>query len=135
MAVFGLQPLIDYASKALICYVTHYYNRRYVYHINENSNSKNDYLVFLDTYAGPEYVFYYKAAITNIVVFTCILFGGSMPILYFIGLFALIIQYLVDRWTLAYFYRLPAKYRADLTIGSIKMLSLAPLLSLAILIW
>ena len=50
------------------------------------------------------------------VVFVCLMFGGSMPILYFIGMFATAITYFTDRLTLTYFYRLPPKFTEKLNI-------------------
>lgn len=135
MTLFGLQPLIDYFMESMLCSFYRCYYRRYVYRVGANDAHQHDYLAFLDLHAGPEYYFYYKAAITSLIVFTCILFGGSMPILYFIGLFAILLQYLLDRWTLAYFYRLPPKYSAGLTLGIIEVISYAPVCALAILAW
>jgi hypothetical protein len=98
-------------------------------------NILNDFLIFMDLHAGPEYPFYYKVANTNLVVFVCLMFGGSMPILYFIGMFATAITYFTDRLTLTYFYRLPPKFTEKLNIDSLKLMSVAPLLGLMILTW
>lgn len=90
MTLFALQPILDYCTESLVCSLYRIYYRNYVYMLDEDHcNDKHDYLSFIDLYAGPEYYFYYKCSITNIIVFTCIIFGGCMPILYFIGLFAI----------------------------------------------
>ena len=43
-------------------------------------------LEFLDMYAGPEYLFFYKVANCNLMVFITLIFGSVYPILYFIAL-------------------------------------------------
>lgn len=68
-------------------------------------------------------------------IFVCLLLGGSMPILYFIGMIAIAFQYLCDRLTLAYFYRLPPMYTERLTIGTLELASFVPLLGLSLLFW
>jgi hypothetical protein len=70
----------------------------------------------LDLHAGPEYCFYYKCSNASVIVFSCLIFGPSMPLLYIIGFVAVCIQYVTDRVTLTYFYRLPPKYSEKLTI-------------------
>lgn len=98
-------------------------------------NIQNDFLVFMDLHAGPDYPFYYKVANTNLMVFICLMFGGSMPILYFIGALAVMVTYFMDRLTLTYFYRLPPKFTEKLNIDSLKLMSLAPLFGLCISMW
>lgn len=113
-----------------------WYLRVFVYKVSKNEQNRHtDYLSFLDLNAGPEYCFYYKCAITNLVVITSIVFGGGMPILYFIGLIAIAFQYFSDRLVLTYFYRMPPKYTERLTLGTIKLISFAPMVGLSLLCW
>ena len=71
---------------------------------------------YIDLYAGPEYCFHFKSANTNLIVFTSLIFGPMMPILYFMCLYSIGIQYFMERVTLTYFYRLPPKFSEKLTI-------------------
>ena len=96
---------------------------------------QNDFLKFLDLYAGPEYPFYYKCANTNLMVFICLIFGPAMPLLYFISLFALAIQYTTDRLLLTYFYRIPPKFSEKLTLQNIRIISFVPIFSLMFTFW
>ena len=89
----------------------------------------------MDLHAGPDYPFYYKVANTNLMVFACFMFGGSMPVLYIIGMAATAITYFMDRVTLTYFYRLPPKFTEKINIDSLKLMSFAPLFGLMILFW
>jgi hypothetical protein len=87
----------------------HVYNEDYISQTSKR-NVQNDLLKFLDLKAGPEYCFYYKCSTSNLIVFTCLIFGPALPILYFVGLVAIGVQYFIDRLALTYFYRLPPKY-------------------------
>ena len=53
--------------------------------------------------------------------------GLAFPILFPIALFAVVIQYIVERYTLAIVYRLPPKFSLDLTTWNIHILMNAPL--------
>lgn len=138
MTLFALQPLIDFIMESLWAVAYRWYCRKYVYKVaaeDDDVSEARDYLSFLDLHAGPEYFFYYKCALTNLIVLTCILFGGSMPVLYFIGLVAVALQYLFERWALTFFYRLPPKYSESLTLTTIALIGYAPVCALAILFW
>ena len=67
-------------------------------------------------HAGPEYRFQLKTASLNAVLFITLALGMAFPIFYPIALFAIIVQYIVERYTLAMFYRLPPKFSLDLTL-------------------
>ena len=69
-----------------------------------------NYFEFLELHAGPEYCIYYKCTKTNMVVFITLIFGPALPILYIICVLSLWSQYLVERLSLAYFYRIPPKF-------------------------
>lgn len=58
-----------------------------------------------------------------------------MPSLYIIGLIAVTLQYISERWTLTYFYRLPPKYTESLTLATLEVFSYAPVCAAAILCW
>lgn len=124
------------------CKVNRWYSKNYIYNEKENDdddecrkNITNNYLEFLDLYAGPEYCFYYKCANINMMVFITLLFGSAMPMLYIICLFSIGIQYFIERLSLTYFYRLPPKFNDRCTMLNIKLMSCAPLLSLFLTFW
>ena len=82
-------------------------------------NKHYDYLEFLELHAGPEYMIYYKCANTNMMVFITLIFGPALPVLYIISLISLFFQYVIERVTLAYFYRIPPKFSDKLTLLNI----------------
>ena len=90
---------------------------------------------FLDLHAGPEYCFFYKCANTNLVAFICLIFGGSLPLLYLIGMVAILNQYIMERLSLTYLYKLPPIYNDKMTKSSTNIISFAPLIALSILLW
>ena len=98
-------------------------------------NKNTDYLQFLELRAGPEYCIYYKCANTIMMVFITLIFGPALPILYVISLFSICCQYIIDRLTLAYFYRLPPKFSDELSYLCIRTMQVAPLPSLIFTYW
>lgn len=61
--------------------------------------------------------------------------GTAFPIFYPIALGAILIHYIVERFTLARFYRLPPKFSLDLTLLNLNILSHAPIFSLLLSFW
>lgn len=61
--------------------------------------------------------------------------GVAFPIFYPIAMLAITIQYVVERFTLALFYRLPPKFSLDLTLLNLNILSYAPLSCLILSFW
>jgi hypothetical protein len=106
-------------------------NHSYGYH----DNNHLDNIKFLEINAGPEYMFYIKTASLNAVLFITIVFGAAFPLFYSLALFAIIIQYVVERYTLAVFYRLPPKFSLDLTETNARVMTYAPLWSMGICFW
>jgi hypothetical protein len=91
------------------------YNKKYVYN-KLSKYDKNDFLKYLDLYAGPEYSFDSKLANTNMLIFLTIIFGPMIPLLFPIAFFAVLVQYLSEKVLLSYFYRLPPKYSEKLVL-------------------
>jgi len=107
--------------------------RNYWYAGHDNNHIDN--IKFLELHAGPEHRFQRKTASLNVVLFMTISLGAMFPILYPIALFAITIQYIVERYTLAIFYRLPPKFSLELTERNTFILAFAPLLGMAISFW
>jgi hypothetical protein len=74
------------------------------------------------------------AAILNIV-FTTMLFGFGLPILFPIAAFSLLIIYLTEIYLLYYSYRAPHMYDEQLSEAVLKLMKWAPLFYLAIGYW
>jgi len=65
---------------------------------------------YYELYAGPIYQIHYKYSSINNIVFISFMFGPGIPILFPIALVALSILYLMERYTLAKYYRLPPNF-------------------------
>ena len=74
-----------------------------------HTNNLEDNLKFFELYVGPEYYLQLKSAPTNACIFISLIFGHAFPYFYFLALFSIIIQYIVERFSIAYFYRQPLK--------------------------
>ena len=61
--------------------------------------------------------------------------GMAFPFFYAIALFAITIQYIVERYTLAVFYRLPQKFSVDITVKNNSILAFGPLFGFALGFW
>lgn len=64
-----------------------------------------------------------------------IFLGAAFPIFYPIATLAILIQYTIERYTLARFYRLPPKFSLDLTLLNLNILSYAPAFGLLLCFW
>ena len=98
-------------------------------------NTQTDYLRFRDSEAGPEYAFYYQVGKTTVTVAICLSLGGLMPILYPVALVYCIVQYIVDRMALAYFYRLPPRYGTHLEEIAATMITYCIPISFGLMLW
>lgn len=101
----------------------------------QHDNNHLDNIKFLELNAGPDYQFQLKTASLNAALFITLCFGTAFPIFYVIALFAIAVQYTVERYTLAVFYRLPPKFSLDLTERNNSVLSYAPLFGVALSFW
>jgi len=90
MIIFALQPFIDLMVESTILNINRWYYRKYVFKTNivngVEERTPMCQLEFLDLYAGPEYLFFYKVANVNLMVFITLIFGSVFPCLYFIAL-------------------------------------------------
>lgn len=133
MTIFAFQPVLDFLREYTMQITWRWYSAKYVY-CNRDTD-EDDYMTWLDLYAGPEYYFYWRVGITHVTVFVCLLFGSCMPFLYFVGMLAIMIQYGYDRARIAYFYRLPPMFNTRLTLSLLQHMSLTSTCGLCMLFW
>ena len=69
---------------------------------------------YKELYTGPDFRIYYQYAFIIIIVWVTFLFGPVIPIVFIIGLIALIFLYITDRLLIAYSYRAPPIYDSRL---------------------
>ena len=82
--------MIDLTVESTILKINRWHYRKYYFKTkivnNVEERTPMCQLEFLDLYAGPEYLFFYKVANVNLMVFITLIFGSVFPILYFIAL-------------------------------------------------
>mmetsp|Transcript_13109 Transcript_13109/g.20353 ORF Transcript_13109/g.20353 Transcript_13109/m.20353 type:complete len:298 (+) Transcript_13109:380-1273(+) len=105
----------------------------YFYATHDNNITDN--VKYLELHAGPEYQFENKMAPLNAVLMTVLVFGMAFPLLYLVALFAIAVQYITERYTLAMMYRLPQKYSLSLTLQNAQLLAFAPIISSFVGFW
>ena len=100
----SLRPVIEIAFELLAVKIKRSIKiRNYKHHTNNYSDT----LKYEEVYAAPEYNFHKKMASINAAVFLTIVFGIAFPVMYIVCIFAFFVKYVVERYTLARFYRLP----------------------------
>lgn len=114
MIIFSVKAYLDLGIEYYMLVAYRKYLIRFV--LPQKLNMGGDLLQFVDLRVGPAYCHEYKVANTNLLVFSCLIFGPAMPILYLCGLIGVANHYIMDRINLTYFYRLPPKYSEKITI-------------------
>lgn len=133
MIVLSLQPIFNTFFELIVLKSLRYLRRFHFYRYHDNNQIDN--IKFLELYAGPEHQFQRKTASLNAVLFITMCLGTAFPIFYTISLFAIIIQYIVERYTLAVFYRLPPKFSLDITEMNNLILAFGPLFGFGMSFW
>jgi hypothetical protein len=131
--LLALQPVFNIIAEVFALKINRYMSRKYWYATHVNNHIDN--IKFLELHAGPEYMFQLKTASLNALLFLSVCLGLSFPMLYPIALFGIVIQYIVERYTLAVFYRLPPKFSLDMTSWNNHVLMVAPLYGLGVAFW
>lgn len=103
--ILSLWPILNVIGEICKLRYRRYMMRNYWYATHTNNHVDN--IKFLELHSGPEHQFQRKTASLNSVLFMALLLGAAFPVLYVVALFAITIQYIVERYTLAVFYRLP----------------------------
>ena len=131
--VLATTPLLNVFLSLVWLKLSKFTKREFLY--AHHTNNETDNMKYLELNAGPEYQFEMKTAPLNAVLLTTLVFGLAFPLLYVVALFALIVQYLTERITLALLYRLPQKYSLSLTLQNAHILAFSPVVSSAIAFW
>ena len=100
----------------------------------KNSKSKTIHH-FMETYSGPDFEYSHKMAHMVMMIFSAFLYGPGMPILFVLCLLYLIINYSVERLSLAYFYRKPPMFDSSLNMKTLSLLRQAPIFYTIMSIW
>ena len=84
----------------------------------------------IDLYAGPDYIIHFKYSGIINVTFVTMMYGIGLPILFPIALLSYFIYWAVERYQLAYIYKLPPQMDENMTQNAIRLLKYIPILFL-----
>lgn len=129
----ALLPVVNYLLRVGFVNLRRRIKLKYFY--NRHTNNQSDNIKFFEIYTGPDYNFATKSASLNVVLFCTLTFGFGLPILYPIAIFAILVQYVTQRYVIAIFYRLPQNFQTDITFQNLMILSAAPFVWLGISFW
>ncbi|CAI2375497.1 unnamed protein product [Moneuplotes crassus] len=90
---------------------------------------------YIDLYSGPEYLVHFKYSRILNIVFTSFTYGLAIPWLFPIGLITLVIDYIVDKLCIVYYYREPPSYDNKLNKATISLMQWAPLFMFGVGFW
>lgn len=79
-------------------------------------------------YSGGEYVIHFKYSGLLNIVFITMMYGVGMPILFPIAAFNFFNQWIAERYTVAYYMKLPPALDDKLTLNCLERLKFAPIL-------
>lgn len=122
MLIFSFQPIIDFITEwatvaiyrcCVIRSIKQEEKRRR--EAGEETNTNEVVSKYLECKAGPPYLFFYQCANTNCLVMVCLILGPLMPWMYWMALYGVTIHYVIDRLTLAFFFRAPTNFSPKMT--------------------
>ena len=90
---------------------------------------------YINLYAGPEYSMHFKYSSIMVQVYVSFMYGMFIPMLFFTTLIGITNMYVVERLCLAYYYRQPPAYDAELNLKAISLLKSAPILMFTFGYW
>lgn len=90
---------------------------------------------YVDLYGGSEYLIYWKFSRIINLAWVTFMFGPGIPILYPTFLLALVIQWVVERLCMAYYYKQPPLYDEKLSNNTVNLLYFSVLLQMLFGFW
>lgn len=90
---------------------------------------------YIELHSGPDFEIYLKYTYITTPILLAFIYGPAIPLLFPVCLFCLANHYIVERLSLAYFYRKPPKYDNLYGKISVRYLSFGPMLMLLFGYW
>jgi len=81
----------------------------------------------VNLYGGPEHVMYVNYAVAMNTIFTTLLYGLALPILFPIAMLTFVNIYVIEKLTIAYWYKKPPVYDDVINRTALGMMRWAPL--------
>eukprot|EP00117_Sycon_ciliatum_P041124 scpid37102/ scgid30137/ len=102
---------------------------------NYSKTKKNTIQSYINLYSGPEYMMHVKYSGMMNVLFVCFMYGLAIPALFPISLLAFTVLYLVEKYTITYFFRKPPMFDEKLNESSISKMKWAPIFMMFFGFW
>jgi len=90
---------------------------------------------YINLYSGPEYLVHFKYSRILNTVFTTFMYGLVLPWIFPVGLLTLLIDYVVEKVCIVYYYKDPPSYDNKLNDAAIYLMKWAPLLMFSVGFW
>lgn len=97
--------------------------------------SKKTLCSYKDLYSGEDFDIHYQYSWMLVITWVTFLFAPGLPILFPIALVGMIILYVTNRLSLAYYNKRPPVYDYKMTQTTLKMLGFAPILYVCVGAW
>ena len=99
------------------------------------STKKKQIYGLIELYAGPDYIIHFKYSGILNVTYVTMMYGIGLPLLFPIALLSYFIYWAVERYQVAYTYKLPPQMDSRMTVNAMRLISYVPILFLVNSYW
>lgn len=89
----------------------------------------------IELYAGPDYIIHFKYSGILNVTYVTMMYGIGLPLLFPIALLSYFVYWAVERYQVAYTYKLPPQMDQRMTVNAMRLISYVPVIFLANAYW
>ena len=90
---------------------------------------------YINIYSGPDYLIHFKYSRMLNTVFVTFMYGLALPWIFPVGLITLIIDYIVEKLCIVYYYKDPPSYDNKLNDTAISIMAWAPFFMFSVGFW
>ena len=99
------------------------------------STKKKQVYALIELYAGPDYIIHFKYSGILNVTYVTMMYGIGLPLLFPIAVLSYFIFWAVERYQVAYTYKLPPQMDSRMTENAMRLISYVPILFLVNSYW
>lgn len=130
MILFAIYPLIEATLIVPFYYLLRWMDKN-LHRLRDGTLTAMPSIdAYIELHAGPAFLMHYRMVSMLLQITIALLYGVALPILYPIALIGLVIQSVIDRLLLCYFYREPPHYDEKSTLQVIKIIEFVAISSL-----
>ena len=133
MFLTALWPIIEFFMFWSLMNATRWYDRGFG---RDTFNTQMPTVqAYVDLYAGPEYLIHYRYATILLNIGVAFLYGTAMPYLYCTATLAFIVMYINERLCVCYYYREPPAFDEKMTLETLQLSRMVPIMMLPVVFW